>query len=170
MFGRDLQTPTDTILAKRTDTPGAKTAIAEYARQMRDRLANAVIEASSNREGARASQKAAYDRAHRDMEFQTGDLVLKRNHALSDASTGFAAGLAPKWVGPFEVAEKFSRLNYQLRDLNTGRISAKTHVGELKRYFRREDTEEAAAPETRNRTSSATHRYNTRSQRGSGRR
>ncbi|XP_037560798.1 uncharacterized protein LOC119439896 [Dermacentor silvarum] len=170
MFGRDLQTPTDTILSKWTDSAGARTPIADYARRLRNRLANAMIEANRNRAGARASQKASYDRAHRDMEFQMGDLVLKHNHTLSGVSAGFAAGLPPKWVGPFEVAEKLSRLNYKLRDLNTGRISGPIHVGELKRYFRREGTVEAAAPapRTRGRASECpstpmAHPYNTRS-------
>ncbi|KAK8771307.1 hypothetical protein V5799_025446 [Amblyomma americanum] len=168
MFGRELQTPTDIVLAKMRDAAPAQTAAADYARRVRKRIENAVKETSRNRARARASQKAAYDRTHRDLEFQVGDLALKRNHVLSDASTGFAAGLAPKWVGPFIVAEKLSPLNYKLRGPNSARLSGPIHVGELKRYFQREAAVEREVPATRNRgerSLTPTHPYNTRSKR-----
>lgn len=72
-------------------------------------------EANRSRGKARVDQNAAYDRAHRGVAYQECDTILKRNHALSDASAVFATGLAPKWVGPFLVAEKISWLNYKLK-------------------------------------------------------
>lgn len=172
MFGRELNTPTDTVLTRRSNAVPAKAADAAYAQRLRERLATAIKEANRSRGKARADQKAAYDRAHRDVSYQVGDTVLKRNHALSDASAGFAAGLAPRWVGPFVVAERISRLNYKLKDPRSGRIGGPIHVGELKQYFQREETADAHTSGSRGRELEGdaegrfpTHRYNTRSRR-----
>ncbi|XP_077551919.1 uncharacterized protein LOC144166199 [Haemaphysalis longicornis] len=168
-FGPELPISMDTVFAKRLDNGEAQTAVTDYARRLRERLATAITIANQNREKDRAVQKVTYDRAHRNVEYQTGDTVLRRNYTLSDANTGFAASLAPKCVGRFAVAKKVSQLNYVLREGETGRITRTIHVGELKPYFPREEmassTEEsqkqdpAKAPPV---DAAAPHRYNTR--------
>ena len=68
-----------------------------------------------------------------------GDLVLKRNHALSDASKKYSASLAPKWAGPYRVGETASSLVYRLTDLTLRPISVPVHVCDLKPYYDRGD-------------------------------
>lgn len=62
-----------------------------------------------------------YDKSHQHLEFKAGDL-LRRNHPLSNAASGFAASLAVRWEGPNEVKTRISRLSYRLarRDTNEG--------------------------------------------------
>ncbi|XP_077552724.1 uncharacterized protein LOC144166933 [Haemaphysalis longicornis] len=143
LFGRELNTPTDTVLARRWNAVPAKAADAAYARRLRERLAEDIKEAIRSRGNARIDQKAAYEGAHRDVAYQVDDTVFKRNHAMSDASVGLAGGLAPKRVRPILVAERNSGLDYKLKDPRSGRISGPIHVSKLKHYLQREDTADA---------------------------
>lgn len=59
---------------------------------------------------ARAKQKAQYERSRLDLRYEVGYIV--RNHVLSDASEGFSASLALKWLGPKRVHEPLSPLVY----------------------------------------------------------
>lgn len=57
-----------------------------------------------------------YNLRRREKEFELGDVVWRRNFVLSDASKYFTAKLAPKYVGPFRIIKKLSRLVYKLDD------------------------------------------------------
>lgn len=95
-LGRELLNPMDRILTDRSGAPVVSSAPAEYATKLRARLTEALLNARHNLSTARAQQKAQYDRSHRDVRYEVGDLVLRRNHVLSDASKQFAASLAKK--------------------------------------------------------------------------
>ena len=63
-----------------------------------------------------------------DMQLEPGQLVLRRNHALSNKLQGFHSGLAPKWLGPFEVERKLGKGVYLLKSSPP----TKVHASELK--------------------------------------
>jgi hypothetical protein len=48
-------------------------------------------------------------------EFEVGDKVYLDTQGLNIAPKGFPTKLLPKRVGPFEILEKYSGLNYKLR-------------------------------------------------------
>ncbi|XP_075527109.1 uncharacterized protein LOC142559392 [Dermacentor variabilis] len=134
IFGRELANPLTIVTQRRAGVENAPGDLSSYAAQLRSRLARAFSRARDSLGAARAQQKAQYDKSHRDVCFQVGDLVLKRNHALSDASKGFSAALAPKWLGPYRVEKRLSPLVYELTDPQTGRTRGRVHIADLKAY------------------------------------
>ena len=80
-----------------------------------------------------AIQAKYYNRKRREVYYQVGDLVRRRNHVLSSAEDRFAAKHAPKFVGPAEVVKVLSLLVYLVKDLNMNRTT-KVHVNDLKRF------------------------------------
>ncbi|KAM7285779.1 uncharacterized protein ISCGN_032664 [Ixodes scapularis] len=172
-FGRELSTPTDAVLRPRQSAARAVPSYEDFATRTRERLSRALDAARGNRARARAEQKNTYDKAHRDAQFEVGDTVLRRSHVQSDASKFFSAALAPKWVGPFVIDSKKSRLTYTLRDQNSDLVRGTVHIGELKPFFPREGDEPVKRPQRgiRGRQRSQEflgpprHSYNTRSRR-----
>lgn len=137
-FGRELACPLMNVVSSQLEGERTPADISAYASKLQERLSHAVKSARKSLATARAQQKAQYDRKHRHLEFQVGDLVLKRNHALSDASKGFSAALAPKWLGPYVVEKVLSRLSYVLKQPPSGKTSC-AHVADLKAYVSRTD-------------------------------
>ncbi|XP_077508539.1 uncharacterized protein LOC144119909 [Amblyomma americanum] len=152
---RELTKPVELTLQVRSNTPIASSARADYATGLRARMTEALQKARRNLSTAQAQQKAQCDRSHREIHYKPGDLALRRNHVLSDASKKFSSSLAPKWTGPYVLREKLSSLVYRLADFTLRPTGGPVHVCDLKPYFDRgnelpvQDTlprQQAAAP------------------------
>lgn len=74
-----------------------------------------------------------YNLRRRQVEFQPGDFVWRKNKAHSDGFNYYAAKLAPKYVGPFTVKRKMGYCTYQLQD-KSGTFIGNWHVQDLKPY------------------------------------
>lgn len=77
------------------------------------------------------ASKVTYDLRRRPATFSVGDTVWRRNYVLSDASKYFTAKLAPKFVGPFYIANKVSSATYELTDAS-GASKGTWHAKDLK--------------------------------------
>ena len=84
----------------------------------------------------RTKQAERYNRGRKDVRFDIGDQVLRRTHKLSSAIDKFNAKLAPKYEGPYRVAEELSPTVYVLEkgDSSAHKV-LKVHVSDLKRYL-----------------------------------
>lgn len=65
---------------------------------------------------AHEKSKSRYDLRRRPVHHSVGDQVWKKNYVLSDASQGFTAKLAPKYIGPFRIRKVISPVTYELED------------------------------------------------------
>uniref|UniRef100_A0ABD2WPB5 RNA-directed DNA polymerase n=1 Tax=Trichogramma kaykai TaxID=54128 RepID=A0ABD2WPB5_9HYME len=83
----------------------------------------------------RAQEKQAkyYNKKHREVDLQVGELVLRRNRILSSAANQIAAKLAPKFYGPLIITAKVGTNIYELAD-RQGVPVGPTHVKDLKRF------------------------------------
>lgn len=133
-FGKELTFPMENTFSY-TDVAQNGRPYAQFAQDVHHRLLSAVHEARETLDVARLQQAAQYDKGRRDVQFQVGDLVLRRTHPLSNASKGFAASLANRWDGPFRITEKVSPLSYRLARLHGTQQYGPIHVSDLKRYF-----------------------------------
>ncbi|KAJ8979268.1 hypothetical protein NQ317_003819 [Molorchus minor] len=61
-----------------------------------------------------------YNLRHRDIRYELGARVYRKNFVLSDAAKHFSSKLAPKFVGPYIVSKKLSTWTYELKDLDGG--------------------------------------------------
>lgn len=74
--------------------------------------------------------KKHYDLRKRNIEFNVGDTVYKRNYVLSDAANYFSAKLAPKFI-KCTVVKKLSPIIYELVDEHNKELG-RYHVKDLK--------------------------------------
>nr|XP_022906843.1 uncharacterized protein LOC111418530 [Onthophagus taurus] len=65
--------------------------------------------------------------------FQEGEKVYRRNFQLSDASKGFNAKLAEKFVGPFRIHKRITTDIFELENLEGERLLGHWHSNHLKR-------------------------------------
>ncbi|KAL3279631.1 hypothetical protein HHI36_017137, partial [Cryptolaemus montrouzieri] len=70
----------------------------------------------------------------RPVEYQIGDSVWHRNHALSAKAKFFAAKLSPKYAGQFKIKSKHGNWTYELID-DWNKSVGVWHVNDLKRGF-----------------------------------
>ena len=68
------------------------------------------------------------------MQFNVGDLVLRKQHSLSNAARAFSAKLDVRYAGPFKILKVLSPEVYLL-ETSLKKQTAKTHVSELKQWI-----------------------------------
>lgn len=76
--------------------------------------------ARENIEHSQPKQQLQYKKGERDVQFCTGDLVLRRTHSLSNADKGFSASLNKRWEGPLAVRARVFRLANRLQSPDAG--------------------------------------------------
>lgn len=57
-------------------------------------------------------------------DYQPGQLVMRRNHAFSNKSEGFHAGMASEWLGLFNIKKKLGRGVYELESMPLMKVLA----------------------------------------------
>lgn len=82
---------------------------------------------------ASTKQAKQYNLNRVESNFKVGDLVLRKDHPLSDAGKYFSAKLAKTFSGPYKIVRQLSKNVFEL-DLPTKQQSPKTHVRFLKKY------------------------------------
>lgn len=75
----------------------------------------------------------SYNLRKRDVSFNEGDKVWRRNKVLSDAANRFSAKLAPRYILSV-VKKKLSKLVYELVNENDGSSVGNWHIKDLKPY------------------------------------
>ena len=79
-------------------------------------------------------QARYYNARHREVTFEIGDIVLKRNYVLSFAANKIMAKLALKFNGLYVVTIKIGKNVYEIKD-RLGKTRGSVHVKELKSYY-----------------------------------
>lgn len=72
-----------------------------------------------------------YNLRRRDVEFDVGQVVFRRNFVQSDKSKFFSKKLAPKFIGPFTIKKKVGYRAYLLED-GDGKEDGPWYVNDLK--------------------------------------
>ena len=111
----------------------AEAAEVERWRSRLRRLSEVQQIAADNSTAAQQRQARYYNASRRDVKFDLGEKVLKRNRILSSASQGVAAKLAPKFTGPYTISAQIGSNVYELKD-SDGRPIGKVHVEDLKPF------------------------------------
>ncbi|KAG8645294.1 hypothetical protein MANES_10G052201v8 [Manihot esculenta] len=80
--------------------------------------------------------KLHYDRSHRPLEFNVGDVVLLRLQPYRQSSIASRKNqkLAAKYYGPFEVLERIGSMAYRLKLPPDSKLHPVFHVSTLKPY------------------------------------
>ena len=84
-------------------------------------------------ETASDRQERYYNKRHREVVYEIGDRVMRRQHVLSSAANFVPSKLAPKNKDPYTVIRVLSKVVYEVTD-SEGRVD-KVHVKDLKPYY-----------------------------------
>ncbi|KAJ8931457.1 hypothetical protein NQ314_009813 [Rhamnusium bicolor] len=82
--------------------------------------------------------RGQYNLRHRDVRYNIGDLVWKRNFALSDGANYFSSKLAGKFSGPYRIKRKVGYCVYELEN-DQGTSIGKWHTENLKPHITEND-------------------------------
>lgn len=96
-------------------------------------LKDVFVEVRKKLHAAYLRNARAYNLRKKDVSFNVGDKVWRRNKVLSDASKNFSSKLAPKYI-LCTIREKHSRLVYSLND-DKGRDLGRWHIKDMKPYL-----------------------------------
>ena len=77
------------------------------------------------------NNKDLYDRRHRDVQFEVGDLV---SLYTPYTQTGLSKKFLPQRIGPFKIIEKLSPLNYTIEDVKNPEIKETVHIRRLNKW------------------------------------
>lgn len=91
-----------------------------------DKFAQVASEVQDRMMKAHHKNKIQYDKGRVEVAFEEGDLVLRKNFGLSNASQHVSAKLLPKYV-PMYILRKTSDTTYDLRD-KEGNFAGNYHV------------------------------------------
>ena len=101
----------------------------DYAQQTRERIRTTNEAAREQLQGTKEKAKKEYDKKTREVEFKVGDKVW-----LFDESVrrGRSKKLDNKWVGPYVIIEKHSKVNVTIKK---GRNTLRTHANRIKHFI-----------------------------------
>ncbi|XP_015125510.1 uncharacterized protein LOC107047270, partial [Diachasma alloeum] len=107
MFGRRAELPTAV-----KQPPRLTYCYDDFAQELRERLRAAHQEAKEKLDAGKEKSKIQYNKDADEVEFCIGDKVLLKNDVLR---RGRSKKLSQPWIGPYEVVEKNSEVNYTIR-------------------------------------------------------
>lgn len=130
LFGREISMsgaakvpiPDDVVVDKPQELLTRSDALKKVYTDVRKRLISAY-----------EKNRKIYNLRRRDIKFTVGESVWRKNHVLSDASKGFTAKLADKFVGPLLVTKVLSPWTYELKDSH-GKNHGIWHAKDLKAH------------------------------------
>lgn len=125
-FGRDMVTHGDeyTIKFSKDEETFQKSDRVANLQKLRDFVKKRLEKASDR-------SRKQYNLRRRDVSYNVGDVVWKRQYVLSDAPNYFTAKLAGKFSGPYRVRKKIGYCIYELED-DQGMSIGNWHTKDLK--------------------------------------
>jgi transposase InsO family protein len=144
MLNRDFNLPFDITVSPVTSSANSlNIQVKSNAEIIFDRTqvySNILAFVRDNLQKAKAKQKEAYDRAHRDDRFEVGDTVLLRDTTLSSAADGVVAGLMPLYRPDVaKVTKVTGELTYEIT-FDDGTVKPSVHIQNIRRYHERLDS------------------------------
>jgi transposase InsO family protein len=139
-LGRELPVPFDRNLQE--DEQADMEANREELKELPQKLQEIIAWVRTNIIKAQAVNKSHYDKSHRHVDYQIGELVLMKSHGKSEKHKGIIMKFNNRWNGPVKIHKKLTDVSYEIYNVHTNKPMGKRHVSELKPYFQRADKEE----------------------------
>ena len=133
-FDREISLSFDRAVSEQVDGVHSRS---QYKAEIIENLTSIYTKARSNIGRSQVVQKRNYDKRHKKVRLEIGDLVLLRTHHLSDKVKKFTKKLAYRWSGPYLISKVPSNLTYELSSLDKSRTIGVYNIQHIKRYFDR---------------------------------
>ncbi|KAK9709956.1 RNase H-like domain found in reverse transcriptase [Popillia japonica] len=128
VFGREFPLNLDSVV---DCSPKTNTGTGTSTQDRVERLRCLYAAVKQRLEKAAEKNKKYYDLRRRNVAYEVGDQVYRRNYVQSDAANFYSAKLAPRYIGTFVVARRISPWMYELADLDGKRLG-NWHAKDLK--------------------------------------
>ena len=130
-LGREINLPSFPVVSKSHEQK-----VPVYAANLTSKLRKAIEKAKASREASAQTRQEKANLHRTGRQYEVGDKVWLRTHYLSSRQGYFAAKLAPKFEGPFQVVAKINPVVYKLKDLRTGVVQKVfQHIDHLRRVI-----------------------------------
>ena len=133
-FGRNLNSP-NSEFNKVTAKAGVRDPKCWLDRIRRIGAYHDLIKRSLHKSSKRQAKN--YNVGRVEAKFKVGDLVMRKDHHLSNANTCFSAKLAKPFSGPYKIIRQISNNVFEL-DMPGSQKNPKTHVRFLRKFIPRE--------------------------------
>ena len=135
-LGREINLPSFPVISKSHEQK-----VPVYAANLTSRLRRAIEKAKASREASAQLRQEKANLHRTGLQYEVGDKVWLKTHYKSDQQGYFAAKLAPRYEGPYQVVAKINPVVYKLKDLRTGAIQkVYQHIDHLRRVIEGEFT------------------------------
>lgn len=144
-FGREIRLPLDRALEESGEEFESRKA---HCTELITKLSSIYALARTHIEKAQDVQAKHYNKRHKAMHYQVGDLVMLRTHMLSNKAKRFCKKFAFRWIGPYEISQVTSSGAYHIVDPLTKDQRGYHNVKDLKPYFDRPSSPLVITPMT----------------------
>lgn len=103
--------------------------------EKRNRLTQLLKNINKNIRKAKVHQAHNYNLRHSTTVFNVHDLVLRRNHIISDKFKKITQKLAPLYIGPFRITKKLSNTQFLLETIQ-GKPAGLWEISQLKPFLK----------------------------------
>ena len=135
VHGRDARLPTEIS----EDLDGSvREDVYQYGVDLTKRIGEAFTLAKESQEKSDAARKKLYDAKHQPVALDEGTLVLLHSPLHKP---GLSPKLAPKFQGPYRVVSQESPVLYQIRHLQSGKVT-RVHIQRLIPFYRQHEWDE----------------------------
>lgn len=101
----------------------------DYAKELREKLRATNQVAKSKIKEDKQKAKEYYDKSSKLIKYKIGDKVLLHDETVR---RGRSKKLDSKWIGPYEIIEKHSDVNYTIKK---GRKTVRIHINRIKPFI-----------------------------------
>jgi hypothetical protein len=101
----------------------------DYAQELKEKLRATQRVAKEHLKNEKTKAKETYDKKTKEIKFRVGDKVLLHDETVR---RGRSKKLESPWIGPYEITEKHSDVNYTIKK---GRKTTRIHVNRLKPFI-----------------------------------
>ena len=135
-LGREIKLPSFPIISKVHEQK-----LPVYAANLSAKLKRAIEKAKASREASSQARQEKVNLHRSGLQYEMGDKVWLKTHYKSQQHGYFAARLAPKYDGPYQVVAKINPVVYKLKDLRTGAVQKVfQHIDHLRKVIEGEFT------------------------------
>lgn len=134
-FGVNMTTPLQNNMLH-TRGEHTDTSYSEYLRNLNDKLDVIKLQIGQTVQKSKVRQARNYNKRRRLVTYKPGDLVLKREHHLSNAENKFSGKLADRWGGPYSVHAVHNGVTLVVGEANSTKKYT-VHICDVRPYVER---------------------------------
>ena len=134
-LGRQIPLPVDRNL--QNDEERDPELVIQELNQVPEKLKSIIHWVRDNIIASQKENKKLYDRNHTMARYEPGDMVLVKNHSISNQEEGIMQKLSNRYSGPFMIGKQITPVTFSILTVPEKKCIGKRHVADLKPFVQR---------------------------------